>query len=78
MAKKKKGFSNVVQRVWKEKIGYRDIWSAVKKKLKNSQHACNQWRKVHSDPTEHMIMQKSSLLSNLQGRRGWDEHGASA
>ncbi|XP_062172125.1 uncharacterized protein LOC133877747 [Alnus glutinosa] len=59
-------FPRVVRTVWRVKMLRRDTWSNVKSKLMSSQYACRQWRKTHSDPTEALILQKTSVLGVLQ------------
>jgi hypothetical protein len=59
-------FPSVVRTVWRVKMPGQDTWSNVKSKLKSSQSACRQWRKTHSNPTEALILQKTSVLGVLQ------------
>jgi hypothetical protein len=63
---KKRGFSQVVKRVWREKSRCGDIWGALKEKITASQFACRKWRKTIADPTAELIGQKTKELGDLQ------------
>jgi len=65
--KKRPGFKEVVQQVWREKKQNRQTWNVVKQKIDQSSMVCRQWSRDNVEPTESLINQKTKSLVKLQG-----------
>jgi len=60
------GFQQVITQVWKPKKISCNPWEPLKENFLKSQHVCKNWQKVHADPTDHLILQKTLMLGELQ------------